>query len=193
MVTFFALILSPVTILLAQKHGIHVTQFIGGALLAVGAVATSLVNNISYMYLTYGVLIGISGALVYSPAISIIPDFFAKHVSIATGIGSAGNMIGLTVFSFILPTLLDELGWRKALWCVAATGPLISLLGTTLPRTAAEPCVDDKEWSNEISREPWWKVLKKKAYILLCISFFFLALVEFVPVFIVVSRYITGY
>ena len=167
------------------------TQFIGGVLLAVGTVTTSLVTNINYMYLTYGVLIGISGALVYSPAISIIPEFFAKHVSIATGIGSTGNMIGLILFSFGLPTLLDELGWRKALWCIAATGPLISLIGLTLPKTVAEPCVDDKKRPNEISREPWWKVLKKKAYISLCISFFMLALVEFVPLFIVVSRYIT--
>ena len=139
------------------------------------------------MYLTYGVLIGISGALVYAPAIASIPELFEKHVSIATGIGSAGSMMGLIFFSFVLPILLDELGWRKALWCVAATGPLISVIGLSLPKTTVAPDSACDEKVKQEAKEPWWKVLKKKAYVLLTISFLLFTLVDFVPLFIVVS------
>ena len=162
------------------------TQFVGGAFLAVGAVTTSLMNSVNYMYVTYGVLIGISGSLVYAPAIASIPELFVKHVSIATGIGSTGAMTGLIFFSFVLPILIDELGWRKALWCVAAIGPLISLIGFTLPRSTVaqdSACDEDKQEA----KEPWWKLVKKKSYLLLSISIFLFSLVDFVPLYIVVS------
>ena len=180
----FANILSPVSIFLAQKHGIRITQCVGGAFLAVGAVATSLVTTVNYMYFTYGVLIGISGALIYPPALAIIPELFAKHVSIATGIGSSGSTIGLISFSFILPILLDELGWRKTLWCVAAIGPLISMIGFSLPKTAA---VAECGAVEQEAPDPWWKLIKKKSYLLLAITIVLFGLVEFVPLFIVVS------
>lgn len=156
--------------------------------MTVGAVATSLVTTINYMYLTYGVLIGISGALVYAPAMSTIPEIFEKHVSIATGIGSAGSMMGLIFFSLVLPELLDGLGWRKTLWCVAAIGPLISVIGFSLPKTAIAPGSGGHDEKVEQGiQEPWWKSIKKKAYILLNISVVLFTLVDFVPLFIVVS------
>jgi MFS family permease len=184
-VAFFSSAVSPVAIFLAQRHGIHTTQFVGGAFLTVGAVATSLVNTLNYMYLTYGVLIGISGALIYAPAIATIPDLFTKHVSIATGIASTGSMIGLIFFSFVLPTLLDEFGWRKALWCVAAIGPLISVSGFSLPKTAPDNTCDENVAQQ--AQEPWWKLVKKRAFILLSISVVLFSLVDLVPLFIVVS------
>ncbi|XP_028408308.1 monocarboxylate transporter 4-like [Dendronephthya gigantea] len=184
--TFFSSALSPITIFLAQKHGTHITHFVGGAFLTVGAVATSLVTTINYMYLTYGVLIGISGALVYAPAMSSIPEIFAKHVSIATGIGSAGSMMGLIFFSFVLPELLDGLGWRKTLWCLSAIGPLISVIGFALPRTAiATGSGSQDENVEQMTQDPWWKSIKKKAYILLNISVVLFTLIDFVPLFIV--------
>ena len=151
-----------------------------------GAVTTSLMNSINYMYVTYGVLIGISGALLFAPAISLIPELFVKHVSVATGIGSTGPMTGLIFFSFVLPEIMDVLSWRKALWCVAAIGPLISLIGFTLPKTAVAQDSACNQVKQE-EKEPWWKLVKKKSYLLLSISILLFSLVDLVPLYIVVS------
>lgn len=191
--SFFSMALSPVTILLANRHGIHVTQFLGGVFLTVGAVTTSMMNTINYMYLTYGVLLGISGALIYAPAFATIPELFTKYVSIATGLTSAGSMIGLIFFSSILPMLLEEFGWNKALWFVAGFGPLISATALILSRnviTTRDACEEKKEKVDLEVQVPWWKSVKKKAYVLFTISSVLFALVELVPIFIMVGKHV---
>ncbi|XP_028408309.1 monocarboxylate transporter 10-like [Dendronephthya gigantea] len=189
LVTLFNCILSPLTIFLAQRHGMRITQLIGGIILTLGILATSVVNSVNLMFLTYGTLVGIGSALVYSPAFAAIPEYFTKYVSIATGIGSSGMTLGLIFFSFTLPILLPEIGWRKTLWGVAAIGPLISVCGLAFSTPKAEPTSDvspeKAAQGANTDKESWKGLLKKKSFILWCIACFIFASVEYVPLFLV--------
>lgn len=78
--------------------------------MTVGAITTSLVGSLNYMFLTYGVFIGIGTAIVLTPVFATIPAFFKKYVTTATSIASSAITLGLIVFSFVIPTLLWELG-----------------------------------------------------------------------------------
>lgn len=191
MVTLFNCILSPLAIFLAQRHGMRTTQLIGGIILTVGILATSLVNSVNLMFLTYGTLVGVGSALVYSPAFAVIPEYFAKYVSMATGIGSSGMTLGLVFFSFTLPIMLGEVGWRKTLWGVAAIGPLISVCGLAFSKPKVQPASDvSAEKTAQGARtdeESWLKgLLMKKSFVLWCIASFIFASVEYVPLFLVV-------
>ena len=190
LVTLFNCILSPLTIFLAQRHGMRTTQLIGGIILTFGILSTSLVNSVNLMFLTYGTLVGVGSALVYSPAFAVIPEYFAKYVSIATGIGSSGMTLGLIFFSFTLPIMLGEIGWRKTLWGIAAIGPLISLCGLAFSKTSAQPTIDVTSekavQGTPANKESWWKGLLKKSFVLWCIASFIFASVEYVPLFLVV-------
>ena len=191
LVTLFNCILSPLTIFLAQRHGMRTTQLIGGIILTVGILATSLVNSVNFMFLTYGILVGVGSALVYSPAFAVIPEYFAKYVSMATGIGSSGMTLGLVFFSFTLPIMLGKVGWRKTLWGIAAIGPLISVCGLAFSKPKVQPTSDvSAEKAAQGARkddESWLKgLLKKKSFVLWCIASFIFASVEFVPLFLVV-------
>ena len=191
LVTLFNCILSPLTIFLAQRHGMRTTQLIGGIILTVGILATSLVNSVNLMFLTYGILVGVGSALVYSPAFAVIPEYFAKYVSMATGIGSSGMTLGLVFFSFTLPIMLGKVGWQKTLWGIAAIGPLISVCGLAFSKPKVQPTSDvSAEKAAQGARkddESWLKgLLKKKSFVLWCIASFIFASVEFVPLFLVV-------
>ena len=153
-----------------------------------GAITTSLVGSLDYMFLTYGVLIGTGAALTYSPVFSIIPDLFDKHVSIATSIASSSLTLGLIFFSFVLPTLLQELGWQKTLWILAVIGPQISMSGLAfsglpLKRDCSVENIDEKATKKA---QPWWKTIKKKAFVLWCAVLLIYGLNEFIPLFLVV-------
>ena len=188
--TLFNCILSPLTIFLAQRNGMRTTQLIGGMVLSLGILTTSMVNSVNLMFLTYGTLVGVGSALVYSPAFAAIPEYFAKYVSIATGIGSSGMTLGLIFFSFTLPILLPEIGWRKTLLGVAAIGPLISVCGLAFSTPTVEPTgeVSSEKAAERAGTdgESWWKGLQKKSFILWCIACFIFASVEYVPLFLVV-------
>ena len=187
-------ITSPLTIFLSQRHGIRTTQFIGGVFLTVGVIATSLVQSINYMFLTYGVMVGIGAGLIAAPSLAIIPELFDKYVSIATGIAIAGTTFGLMFFSSVLPTLLQGLGWQKTLWILGSIGPLISLCAFTLPGSPVEPeCggtgTEEKpelEKESDEVEQPWWKSVKKKAFVLWFMVAFLFGLIEYVPLFLVV-------
>ena len=191
MVTLFNCILSPLTIFLAQRHGMRTTQMIGGIILTAGILTTSLVNSVNYMFLTYGTLVGVGSALVYSPAFAAIPEYFAKYVSIATGIGSSGMTLGLIFFSFTLPIMLGEVGWRKTLWGIAAVGPLISVCGLAFSKPTMQPTsgVNNEKPAQKAgtNQESQWKgLLQKKSFVLWCIASLIFASVEYVPLFLVV-------
>jgi MCP family monocarboxylic acid transporter-like MFS transporter 10 len=166
------------------------TQLIGGIILTVGILTTSLVNSVNLMFLTYGTLVGVGSALVYSPAFAVIPEYFAKYVSMATGIGSSGMTLGLIFFSFTLPIMLDEIGWRKTLWGIAAIGPLISVCGLAFSKSTVRPAngVTSEKAAQRAptNEESWLKGLQKKSFVLWCIASFIFASVEYVPLFLVV-------
>jgi hypothetical protein len=51
-----------------------------------GLILASFANELWQVYLSQGLLYGIGGALVFSPSISLSPQWFVKHRSLATGL-----------------------------------------------------------------------------------------------------------
>lgn len=101
--TFF---LSPVSGILTDKIGLRLTTFLGGALMTLGMILSSMFyHNIQLLYLTYGVMFGLGAALAYTPTIAIMGHYFKRYLGIASGIATCGS----SIFTVILPPVLTWL------------------------------------------------------------------------------------
>lgn len=82
------------------------TTFIGGVLMTVGMMLSSvLYHNIYLLYLTYGIMFGLGAALAYTPTISILGHYFKRHLGLVSGFVTCGS----SLFTIILPKLLTLL------------------------------------------------------------------------------------
>ncbi|GIX74038.1 monocarboxylate transporter 10 [Caerostris extrusa] len=98
-------LLSPVASILTDKLGIRTTSFIGGLMATVGMLASSFVNSLELLYLTYGVLLGSGASLAYTPSLVVLGHYFHRRLGFVNGLVTAGS----SVFTMVMPLLLSHL------------------------------------------------------------------------------------
>ncbi|KAH8552001.1 major facilitator superfamily domain-containing protein [Umbelopsis sp. PMI_123] len=100
---------------LVQRIGFRPTMMIGTILAPLGLILSSFANQLWQVYLSQGVLYGFGGALVFSPSISLPPQWFDKYRSLATGISVCGSGIGGLALSPLTSYLIAAVGYRMTL------------------------------------------------------------------------------
>jgi MFS family permease len=117
----------------------------GGALLAGALVLNGFVSRPWHLYVTFGILTGLSVAMAgWVPAVIIVQRWFPRRVGTTLGFTSAGIGVGIFLVVPLCQYLIDLVGWRTAfhvmagviaLWIVPST----LLLVTDPPRLAPAP------------------------------------------------------
>ena len=69
-------------------------MLVGTFLTVVGTLLTGICSELWELILAQGVMIGLGTGCLFLPSIAIIPQYFEKKRSFATGIGSSGSAIG---------------------------------------------------------------------------------------------------
>lgn len=87
--------------------------------------ASSLSLNLIYLYITYGVVLGIGASLVYGPSLAILGHYFTKRLGLVNGIVTAGSSAFSIVMPIILRWMLDQVG-------IQATFKYLTILVSTL-------------------------------------------------------------
>jgi MFS family permease len=105
--------------LLADRWGPRVVCMVGMALIAAGLFWTSFAQSLSSIYISYGVLVGLGIAFVYTPSIASVQPWFTKHRGLASGIASSGIGAGTLMVPLAVRYLLLTLTWREALQILA--------------------------------------------------------------------------
>lgn len=101
--TFF---LSPISGMLTDKIGLKTTTFIGGVLMTIGMILSSIFcHNMNILYLTYGIMFGLGAAFAYTPTIAILGHYFKRYLGLVSGFVTCGS----SLFTIILPKVLDWL------------------------------------------------------------------------------------
>jgi MFS family permease len=108
-VLFFA---GPVTGWLADRRGTHTTVAVGGALLAVGLVMTSLAPSAVPAVASYGLLGGFAASLAYVPVIAHVAALPTRRAPALVGVVVAGVGVGSAVAAPVLEWAVGEIGWR---------------------------------------------------------------------------------
>jgi MFS family permease len=122
--------------MLADRWGPRLVCMAGMISIAIGLFLTSLAQSLTTVYLSYGLLVGLGIALVYTPSIACVQPWFNKRRGLASGIASAGVGAGTLILPVVVSYLLTEINWREALQTMSAGVLLIGLTAGFLLKRA---------------------------------------------------------
>ena len=130
-------IFGPLSGRLTDYFGARVLVICGSLLCSTGLLLTSLVPSLYLMFLTYGGIYGCGSSFVYIALFEIIPRYFVKHRSLATGVITMSTGASIVVMSPISQALLTAFGWRgtfRGLGCIVL---IVFFLGWALDLNVA--------------------------------------------------------
>jgi MFS family permease len=110
----------------------------GMVFIAIGLFVTSLAQSLATVYLSYGLLVGLGIAFVYTPSIASVQPWFNKRRGLASGIASSGIGAGTLTLPVVVSYLLAEVNWRDALQMISAGVLLIGLTAGFLLKRAPD-------------------------------------------------------
>ena len=122
--------------MLADRWGPRLVCMAGMISIAIGLFLTSLAQSLTNVYLSYGLLVGLGIALVYTPSIACVQPWFNKRRGLASGIASSGVGAGTLILPVVVSYLLTEINWREALQTMSAGVLLIGLTAGFLLKRA---------------------------------------------------------
>jgi MFS family permease len=122
--------------MLADRWGPRLVCMAGMISIAIGLFLTSLAQSLTTVYLSYGLLVGLGIALVYTPSIACVQPWFNKRRGLASGIASSGVGAGTLILPVVVSYLLTEINWREALQTMSAGVLLIGLTAGFLLKRA---------------------------------------------------------
>jgi len=122
--------------MLADRWGPRLVCMTGMVFIAMGLFLTSLAQSLTTVYLSYGLLVGLGIAFVYTPSIASVQPWFNKRRGLASGIASSGVGAGTLILPVVVSYLLTEINWREALQMMSLGVLLIGMTAGFLLKRA---------------------------------------------------------
>ncbi len=113
----------------------------GSILTSCGFLGSSLAWSLECLYITYGLIVGFGINLIILADGTIIPQYFRKRLSLATGVAMTGVAIGTFLFAAVNEYLINKYGLGGAFLILAG----ISLNGVPLGMLMKMPERDNGE------------------------------------------------
>lgn len=108
------LAVSPVVTYVLQFWPYSLVVTAGAILEAAAYIAASFATKKWHLYLSQGLLSGISIGIVFVPANSLMPQWFLKKRGIANGFFTSGAGLGSIIFNLSVQSLIEKLGMAWA-------------------------------------------------------------------------------
>ncbi|XP_076243696.1 monocarboxylate transporter 12 isoform X1 [Calliopsis andreniformis] len=112
--------LGPLSSILSTKYSYKTVTIIGGTFAASGMMLSYFANSVSYLYVSYGLMVGIGAGLTFPPTVYIVTAYFEKLRGFANGLCISGSAIGTIILPPFLQYLLDNFGYRGAVLIMGA-------------------------------------------------------------------------
>ena len=122
-------LIGPITTSLIDRWGCRVVACVGSILFAVSLVTTSLVHNMSWMYFTYGFLMGLASSCIYFSSFVSLLLYFDKHLALASGISMSAVGFGTMSLNLLLEKCYVSYGWRVSMRWFAGTAVFVFFAG----------------------------------------------------------------
>jgi MFS family permease len=122
--------------MLADRLGPRIVCSAGMALIALGLLATSWATSLLAVYVSYGLLVGLGIALVYTPSIASVQPWFTTRRGLAGGIASSGVGAGTLLVPVLVAMAIGPMPWREAMQVLALGVLVLGLLAAALLRRA---------------------------------------------------------
>ena len=90
---------------------------------------TALTNQIWQATITYGVMGGLGGAMIYTPTVGTLPTHFQRRKALAVSFAQAGGWIGILSIASIMAPIRDTYGWRIQCVFMGSISILMIIMG----------------------------------------------------------------
>nr|XP_056719598.1 monocarboxylate transporter 13-like [Euleptes europaea] len=145
---------SPLSSALGAQYGERPVGVVGGLLSGLGLFLASFATSLAQLYLFIGLFTGVGGALIFSPSLALVAQYFQRRRALANALVFSGTGISALAFSPLFQFLVDSYGWRGALLIVSgmafhlvACGALLRPLPSAKNNSSVAP-----EWESQWSR-----------------------------------------
>ena len=122
--------------ILADRFGPRLVCSVGMVLIALGLLFTSWATALWMVYLSYGLLVGLGIAFVYTPSIANVQPWFTVRRGLAGGIASSGIGAGTLLLPLLVAMAIGPMPWREAMRLLALGVLVLGLLTAALLRRA---------------------------------------------------------
>ncbi|EDO32534.1 predicted protein, partial [Nematostella vectensis] len=129
----------PISTTLCHRLGCRIVACTGSLLFLIAAFLTSLVSNMTYMYLTFGILGGFAFSLMYFASLVVLIEYFNRHLSLANGIAVSGSGAGTLVISMIVDEMCRRYGLRAGFRFIAGMSFLGFIAGLSFAPLSKHP------------------------------------------------------
>ncbi|EDW12390.1 monocarboxylate transporter 13 [Drosophila mojavensis] len=118
--------LGPVSSILSVKYSYRTVTLIGAVSASLGMILSYWASSVGYLYISYGVLVGIGAGLSFPPTVYIVTSYFVKLRGLANGLCISGSAIGSIILPPVLRWLLETYGYRGS--CLIMGGITLNVL-----------------------------------------------------------------
>ncbi|XP_012254490.2 monocarboxylate transporter 13-like [Athalia rosae] len=112
--------LGPLSSVLSMKYSYRTVTLMGGTFAAGGMMLSYFANSVTYLYVSYGIMVGIGAGLSFPPTVYIVTSYFKRLRGVANGICISGSAMGSIILPPFLQYLLDNFGYRGAVLIMGA-------------------------------------------------------------------------
>lgn len=155
----------------------------GTAIIAFGYFMVSICDAYWQVMLAQGVLIGFGSALLYLPAVAIIPQYFTRRKALANGFAASGSAFAGVIYPIAFRQLLQRLSFG---WSVRVLGFMVIVTGI-LPAICIRPCLPPppKEKRRKPLKIDFKPFVNEPAYGFYTLALFFCLGAQYTPVFFI--------
>ncbi len=97
---------------LSDRFGPRVVVLVGAVILGVGFTLSGYITEKWHLYLSYGVIAGFGGGLIYLPPIATAPKWWPDRRALATGFSVVGLGLGSFIMAPLATYIIENIGWR---------------------------------------------------------------------------------
>ncbi|MBE9046826.1 OFA family MFS transporter [Pleurocapsales cyanobacterium LEGE 10410] len=131
-VLLFYSALMPITGLYLDRLGTRRVAIVGGVILGIGYILSSFANNIVWLILSYGVLVGMGVGIVYGIPMVVAARWFPDRQGLAVGLTIVGFGLSPVVTAPLAKGLIDRYGVKPTLLILGIAFTIIIILIATL-------------------------------------------------------------
>jgi OFA family oxalate/formate antiporter-like MFS transporter len=119
---------------LQDLRGPRICAAIGGTLVGLGFILSSWTASLTYLYLIFGVVVGVGNGFGYATPVPVASKWFPDKRGLVVGLMVGGYGAGSAIIGPVANTLIDSVGWRTTFQILGVLFFAMGMVGTWLLR-----------------------------------------------------------
>jgi len=119
---------------LQDAKGPRICAFLGALLVGGGFALSSFTNSVTFLYIAFGVIVGVGNGFGYSAPTPVASKWFPDKRGLAVGLMVGGYGAGSAIIGPVATRLIADYGWRSTLQILGGAFFIMGLIGTALLR-----------------------------------------------------------